>query len=77
MQNHCEQIQRRAKANIERWGDQPLETLGLVASEEMGEVCQAILQWRHEGGEKWRIFDEARDLAAVCLQILRHEGESE
>jgi NTP pyrophosphatase (non-canonical NTP hydrolase) len=74
MQGHCDQIKRQAARNLARWGDQPLETLGLVAAEEMGEVCQAILQWRHEGGEREQIFDEARDLAAVCLQILRHES---
>jgi NTP pyrophosphatase (non-canonical NTP hydrolase) len=51
---------------------QPLETLGLVASEECGELCQAMLQARHEGGDADRIRQEAIDLGAVCLQILAH-----
>jgi NTP pyrophosphatase (non-canonical NTP hydrolase) len=68
-----DEISAQADANVEVWGHQPLATLGLVASEEMGEVCQAILQWEHERGQKSRIFEEARDLAAVCLQILNHE----
>jgi len=68
-----ERIQKQADANIGKWGHQPLETLGLVAAEEMGEVCQAILQFVHEGGDESRIYDEARDLAATCLQILNNE----
>jgi NTP pyrophosphatase (non-canonical NTP hydrolase) len=68
-----EQISTRASINVNKWGHQPLATLGLVASEEMGELCQAILQWEHENGKKNRIFEEARDLAAACLQILNHE----
>ena len=71
--SNLDRINQQAAVNVAKWGKQPLETLGLVAAEEMGEVCQAILQWQHEGGERERIFEEARDLAAVCLQILEHE----
>jgi NTP pyrophosphatase (non-canonical NTP hydrolase) len=72
--NHIDKIASQAVENVAKWGQQPLETLGLVAAEEMGEICQAILQWQHEGGRRERIFEEAIDLAAVCLQILAHDN---
>jgi NTP pyrophosphatase (non-canonical NTP hydrolase) len=74
--NHIDKIASQAVENVAKWGQQPLETLGLVAAEEMGEICQAILQWQHEGGRRERIFEEAIDLAAVCLQILAHQTET-
>ena len=65
-------LQNKASANLAKWGMQPVETLGLVASEECGELCQAILKTNHEGGDRDRIRQEAIDLGAVCLQILEH-----
>jgi NTP pyrophosphatase (non-canonical NTP hydrolase) len=69
---HTAILANKAEANLYKWGMQPLETLGLVASEECGELCQAMLQARHEGGDADRIRQEAIDLGAVCLQILAH-----
>lgn len=67
-----EQITTAMKAanNIEKWGVQDLETIGLAIAEETGELCQAILQAKSEGGDPARIMEEARDLAALCLQIV-------
>lgn len=60
----------QARKNVDKWGMQDLNTLGLAAAEELGEVCQAILQAKHEGGDPERIRDEAVDLGALCLQII-------
>lgn len=65
-------LANKAEENLAKWGMQPLETLGLVASEECGELCQAILKARHEGASVDRIRQEAIDLGAVCLQVLEH-----
>ncbi len=63
---------QRASNNLARWGKQDFETLGLAVCEEAGELAQAILQHKHEGGHEDRIFSEAIDLGAVCLQIMEH-----
>ena len=49
---------------------QDFETLGLAVCEEAGELAQAILQNKHENGERSRITHEALDLAALCVQVL-------
>jgi NTP pyrophosphatase (non-canonical NTP hydrolase) len=59
----------RAKANFAKWGVQDLATLGLAAAEETGELCEAILNLR-EGGAQLRVYEEAVDLAALCLQVM-------
>jgi len=59
----------RAKRNVEKWGLQDFETLGLAVCEEAGELAQAILQEKHEGGSRERITDEAIDLGALCIQV--------
>lgn len=33
--NNLDQIEQQAAVNVAKWGKQPLETLGLVAAEEM------------------------------------------
>jgi NTP pyrophosphatase (non-canonical NTP hydrolase) len=62
----------RAKVNLDKWGEQDFETLGLAIAEESGELCQAILKSRHEGGSPERIRQEAIDLGALCVQVLAH-----
>jgi len=69
-------LTRRANRNIEKWGVQDLETLGLAVAEECGELCQAILQARHEGGDPAAIAREAIDLGALCLQVLLANAET-
>ena len=65
-----EWIARKAGKNLDKWGVQDFETLGLAVAEEAGELAQAILQNKHEGGERGRITHEALDLAALCVQVL-------
>ena len=62
----------RAARNLEKWGPQDFQTLGLAVCEETGELAQAILQERHEAGSRDRIREEAIDLGALCLQIMAH-----
>ena len=62
----------RAARNLEKWGPQDFQTLGLAVCEEAGELAQAILQERHEAGRRDRIREEAIDLGALCLQIMAH-----
>ena len=60
----------RASENLDKWGVQDFETLGLAVCEEAGELAQAILKNKHEGGECSRITHEALDLASLCVQVL-------
>jgi hypothetical protein len=62
----------QARKNIAKWGKQDLETLGLAIAEETGEICQAILKARWEGGDRERIRAEAIDLGALCIQIIHY-----
>lgn len=72
-----ELLSLRAKQNVEKWGLQNFETLGLAVCEEAGELAQAILQARHEGQPRRCIFEEAVDLGALCLQVIAlYEGGS-
>jgi len=64
-----EWIARKSGENLDKWGVQDFETLGLAVAEEAGELAQAILQNKHEGGERGRITLEALDLAALCVQV--------
>ena len=63
-------INRRVAKNLDKWGVQDFETLGLAVCEEAGELAQAILQNKYENGERVRITQEALDLAALCVQVL-------
>lgn len=62
----------RAARNLDKWGQQDFQTLGLAICEEAGELAQAILQERHECGKRDRIREEAIDLGALCLQVMVH-----
>jgi len=60
----------RAARNRAKWGPQDFQVLGLAVCEEAGELAQAVLQARFEGGDLNRIRQEAIDLGALCLQVL-------
>ena len=60
----------RAERNLTKWGKQDLETLGLAIAEETGELCQAVLKARDEGGDRERIREETIDLGSLCLQLI-------
>lgn len=68
----------KAKDNIEKWGMQDIPTLLLAMTEELGELAQAYLQYKHEHQPKKRIEKELADLAALCCQLqwrIEEEGE--
>jgi NTP pyrophosphatase (non-canonical NTP hydrolase) len=66
-----------AAENIAEWGLQDEETLLLAMQEELGELTQAHLEARAEGGDPNRVDDELKDLGALLLQFheRRHGGE--
>jgi hypothetical protein len=66
----CSAFLERAIKNVAKWGKQDLETLGLAIAEETGELCQAILKARWEGGDRERIREEVIDLGALCHQVM-------
>lgn len=59
----------RATENVEEWGQQDVETLLLAAQEELGELTQAVLEARAEGGDPARVQEELDDLAALMYQL--------
>lgn len=59
----------QATKNTEKWGVQDVPDLILAMLEELGEISQAHLQAEHEGGDPGRIYEEAKDLGALCLQL--------
>jgi NTP pyrophosphatase (non-canonical NTP hydrolase) len=59
----------KAETNVERWGEQSVETLVLAATEELGELSRAHLEARDEDGDPDRLLDEIDDLAALCVQL--------
>lgn len=59
----------QADRNIEEWGLQDEETLLLALQEELGELTQAHLEARDEGGDPSRVDDELDDLGALLLQL--------
>lgn len=62
----------KASENIEEWGLQDEETLLLAIQEELGELTQAHLEARAEGGDPERIDEELDDLGALLIQL--HEA---
>lgn len=68
-QTLAEQWAKRAGENVDKWGEQDLETLLLAAQEELGELTQAVLEARAENGDPERIVEEIVDLAALLFQI--------
>ena len=63
---------RKAEENVQEWGWQSKPTLLLAATEELGELTQAYLESRDEGGDRARIQDELDDLAALLIQLHWH-----
>lgn len=59
----------KAGENVEKWGEQDVDTLLLAAQEELGELTQARLEARAEDGDPRRVFNELADLAALMFQI--------
>ena len=65
-----------ARQNIEKWGLQNLKTLIVVATEELGETAKEVLAHQftsrtdYEANNLDRISQEAKDFAAVGLQIM-------
>lgn len=68
-QTLAKQWAKRAGENVDKWGEQDLETLLLAAQEELGELTQAVLEARAENGDPERIVEEIVDLAALLFQI--------
>ena len=64
----------KADENIAEWGLQDEETLLLAMQEELGELTQAVLEARAEGGDPARIEEELDDLGALLLQF--HEARN-
>lgn len=64
----------QADENIKEWGLQDEETLLLAIQEELGELTQAHLEARSEGGDPARIDEELDDLGALLLQF--HEARN-
>lgn len=63
---------QKAEENIEEWGWQSKATLLLAATEELGELTQAYLESRHEGGDRTSMQDELDDLGALLIQLHWH-----
>lgn len=61
--------EEKAIENVDRWGIQDVETLLLAIQEETGELAQAYLEARAEGGDPSKIEDELEDLGALCIQL--------
>jgi NTP pyrophosphatase (non-canonical NTP hydrolase) len=59
----------KANENIEEWGLQDEDTLLLAIQEELGELTQAHLEARAEGGNPERIDEELDDLGALLIQL--------
>lgn len=59
----------QASENLDEWGLQDKETLLLAIQEELGELTQAVLEARAEGGDPRRIDEELDDLGALLLQF--------
>ncbi|WP_276252786.1 hypothetical protein [Halomontanus rarus] len=59
----------KAGENLEKWGHQNIDTLLLATQEELGELSQAFLEARDEGGDPEQIREELDDLAALMFQI--------
>lgn len=59
----------KAEENVEKWGKQDVEVLLLAIQEELGELSQAVLQYRFEEGYYAPIFEELDDLAPLLFQL--------
>ena len=61
----------KADQNIEEWGEQDLETILLCMQEELGELTQAALEYKHEDGDFSKIKEELDDLMPLGIQLER------
>ena len=61
--------EEKAEVNVEKWGEQNIETLLLAIQEELGELTQATLEYREEDGYYGPLFDELDDLGALLIQF--------
>ena len=68
-ETHARAWAEQAAGNVDRWGDQSVETLLLATQEELGELAQAHLEARDEDGDRERVADELDDLAALTFQL--------
>lgn len=55
-----------------KWGEQNHDPIvySAILTEEVGELAQAAIQARYEGGDEARIREEAVQVAAVALAII-------
>lgn len=58
-----------AEENINHWGGQDVETLILATLEELGEMTQAFLEYKYEGGDFEEVCQELSDLAPLMFQL--------
>jgi len=67
----------KAAENIDTWGYQKEETLLLALQEELGELTQAFLEARSEGGDPQCVDEELDDLGALLIQFheVRNRGD--
>ena len=59
----------KSKQNMAKFGKQSFQILIVAMTEELGELAQAYLQAEFDGKPKTRIYEEAIDLGALCLQF--------
>lgn len=59
---------RRAEEKWPNWPAAGFEALAIV-TEELGELAQAMLQYKHEGGDPERIRQEAIQVAAMGIRF--------
>lgn len=67
-------LAEKAIENVAKWGRQDKSILALAMAEEMGEVARAVLKYKH-ADQMWRIYQEAIDLGALCLQMMQEVDE--
>ena len=64
------EVAKHAENNINDWGLQDFLTLIVVATEELGETAKEVLEHNQGRYSLDEIRDEAKDFAAVGLQIM-------
>ena len=69
--NFHRDIEEENQRQLEKWGVQdryPFEWLGF-ATEELGELAEAIGEWQFRDGNKEDIVKEAIQTATLCIKI--------
>jgi len=59
----------KAAKNQHEWGEQSAETLLIAMQEELGELSQALLEYRAEDGHYDQLYEEMDDLGALLIQF--------